>query len=224
VFEKSPYDTESARAQPDAKAGSYTAFIHWPFQRENVPLGRAKEYDPAVHGDFDSLENDDIRRGRVVRSAGAVEYLRMLAVARLYFDNIPNLQSSWVTMGPKIGQLALVFGANDMGGAMMEENVVSTAGTTYRLEVRELCRLIRDAGYVPAQRDQYYHAVRRWDGSDAPDLKPDPDAKGRDVSRLADSTWIGSAPGLNTSDAGNLSGQDDGADRSRKLALNVLGV
>ena len=142
------------------RRGSYTAFIHWPFQRENTPLGRAQEWDPDVHGPFDDSTNDDILRGRVVRMAGADEYLRMLAIARLYFDNIPSLQSSWVTMGPKVGQLALFFGANDMGSVMMEENVVSAAGTTYRLNEREICRLIRDAGWVPAQRDQYYNVLQ----------------------------------------------------------------
>ena len=70
--------------------------------------------------------------------------------ARLYFDNIKNMQSSWVTMGPKVGQLALFFGANDMGSVMMEENVVSSAGTTYRLDEAMICRLIRDAGGFPA--------------------------------------------------------------------------
>ena len=85
-------------------------------------------------------------------------------IARLFFDNIPNLQSSWVTMGPKIGQLALFFGANDMGSVMMEENVVSAAGTTYKLNEREICRLIRDAGWIPAQRDQYYNVLKRHDG------------------------------------------------------------
>src|SRR5206468_1788617 len=139
VFEKSPADYYSYR---DAHVGSYTAFIHWPFQRENTPLGRAKEWDQATYGPFDDSTNDDILRGRVVRMAGADEYLRMLAIARLYFDNIPSLQASWVTMGPKIGQLALFFGANDMGSVMMEENVVSAAGTTYKLNEREICRLI----------------------------------------------------------------------------------
>ncbi len=115
-------------------AGQYTAFIHWPFQRENTPLGRAQEWDPAVHGAFDDSTNEDVLRGRVVRMAGADDYLRTLAIARLFFDNIPSLQSSWVTMGPKIGQLALFFGANDMGSVMMEENVVSAAGATYKLE------------------------------------------------------------------------------------------
>src|SRR3982750_4344480 len=154
------------------RPGSYTAFIHWPFQRENTPLGHAKEWDPDVYGPFDDSTNDDILRGRVVRMAGADEYLRTLAVARLFFDNIPNLQSSWVTMGPKIGQLALFFGANDMGSVMMEENVVSAAGTTYRLEAREICRLVRDAGWIPAQRDQYYNVLNRHDGPDSPDLLP----------------------------------------------------
>ena len=142
VFSKSDFHSAFG-ARHSALTGAARAFIHWPFQRENVPLGRAKEYDPTIHGDFDSLSNDDVARGRVVRSAGATEYLKMLALSRLFFDNIANLQSSWVTMGPKIGQLALFFGANDMGGAMMEENVVSAAGTTYKLQVRELCRLIR---------------------------------------------------------------------------------
>lgn len=176
--------------------GRYEAFIHWPFQRENVALGRAKEYDPAMHGDFDALEHGDVKKGRVVRSAGAEEYLRTLAVARLFFDNMPSLQSSWVTMGPKIGQLALFFGANDMGGAMMEENVVSAAGTTYNLGVRELCRLIRDAGWTPAQRDQYYNVLKLWNGEDAPDLQPLAAPPVRNVQKLADNTWIGEAPGL----------------------------
>ena len=152
--------------------GSYTAFIHWPFQRENTPLGRAKEWDPSHHGPFDDSTNEDILRGRVVRMAGADEYLRTLAIARLFFDNIASLQSSWVTMGPKIGQLAMFFGANDMGSVMMEENVVSAAGTTYKLSEREICRLIRDAGWIPAQRDQYYNVLKRHDGPDSPDLVP----------------------------------------------------
>jgi cyclic dehypoxanthinyl futalosine synthase len=155
VFAKSQLPTHDARLSP----GQYTAFIHWPFQRENTPLGRAKEWDEAAYGPFDDSTNEDVLRGRVVRMAGADEYLRTLAVARLYLDNVPSLQSSWVTMGPKIGQLALMFGANDMGSVMMEENVVSAAGTTYRLEEREICRLIRDAGWVPAQRDQYYNVL-----------------------------------------------------------------
>jgi cyclic dehypoxanthinyl futalosine synthase len=87
------------------------------------------------------------------------EYLVMLAIARLYLDNIPNIQSSWVTMGPKIGQLALFYGANDMGSVMMEENVVSQAGATYRLSEDHIRRIISDSGWVPQQRDQYYRPI-----------------------------------------------------------------
>ena len=204
VFEKSVIENPTG-------GGSYTAFIHWPFQRENTPLGRADEWDPEIHGPFDESTNDDILRGRVVRMAGAQEYLRMLAIARLFFDNIPSLQSSWVTMGPKIGQLALFFGANDMGSVMMEENVVSAAGTTYRMDEREICRLIRDAGWIPSQRDQYYNVLKRHDGSDSPDLKPLRDPPVRDVKRI-DKQFIGAAPGL-----------DDGADRSVRMQLPILG-
>src|SRR5207237_8667964 len=121
----------------------------------------AKESDEATYGPSDDSTNDEILRGRVVRTAGSTEYLRMLAIARLFFDNIPSLQSSWVTMGPKIGQLALFFGANDMGSVMIEENVVSAAGTTYKLEEREICRLIRDAGWVPGLRAQNYNVIKR---------------------------------------------------------------
>jgi len=194
------------------KGGSYTAFIHWPFQRENTPLGRAEEWDPGVHGGFDDSTNEDILRGRVVRMAGAQEYLRMLAIARLFLDNIPSLQSSWVTMGPKIGQLAMFFGANDMGSVMMEENVVSAAGTTYRLNEREICRLIRDSGWVPAQRDQYYHVLNRHDGPDSPDLRPVEEPPIRAVRKI-DERFIGAAPGL-----------DDGRDQSVNVQLPILGM
>jgi cyclic dehypoxanthinyl futalosine synthase len=216
VFAKSPFDPQHSapstqHSDGTQHSGSYAAFIHWPFQRDNTPLGRAKEWDPEVHGAFDESTNEDILRGRVVRMAGAEEYLRMLAIARLYLDNIPSLQSSWVTMGPKIGQLALFFGANDMGSVMMEENVVSAAGTTYKLNEREICRLIRDAGWIPAQRDQYYHVLRRHDGPDSPDLRPLGNAPLRNVKKI-DQQFIGSAPGL-----------DDGQDRSEKVQLPILG-
>ena len=207
VFAKSSLPT--AYCLPPT-VGSYTAFIHWPFQRENTPLGRAKEWDPETYGPFDESTSEDILKGRVVRMAGADEYLRMLAIARLYLDNVPTLQSSWVTMGPKIGQLALFFGANDMGSVMMEENVVSAAGTTYKLNEREICRLIRDAGWVPAQRDQYYNVLKRHDGPSAPDLVPLKDPPVRNVRKL-DKDYVGPAPGL-----------DDGADRSVKVQLPLL--
>jgi hypothetical protein len=143
--------------------------------------------------------------------AGAQEYLKMLAIARLFMDNISSLQSSWVTMGPKVGQLALFFGANDMGSVMMEENVVSAAGTTYKLSDREICRLIRDSGWVPAQRDQYYNVLRRHDGPNSPDLRPLENPPLRSVKHI-DKDFIGSAPGL-----------DDGQDRSVRVQLPLLG-
>jgi cyclic dehypoxanthinyl futalosine synthase len=202
------FDRKSQFANP---FGQYTAFIHWPFQRENTPLGRAQEWDPGIHGPFDDASNEDILRGRVVRMAGADEYLRMLGIARLFFDNVPSLQSSWVTMGPKIGQLAMFFGANDMGSVMMEENVVSAAGTTYKLNAREICRLIRDAGWIPAQRDQYYNVLRRHDGPDSPDLVADEHPPLRHVRQI-DKQFIGAAPGL-----------DDGQDRSVRVQLPLLG-
>ncbi len=105
------------------------------------------------------LRPPSVPDGRHLALADAHEYLKLLAVARLYLDNIPNIQSSWVTMGPKIGQLALFFGANDMGSVMMEENVVSSAGTTYRLSEAEIRRLIADAGWTPRQRDQHYRPI-----------------------------------------------------------------
>ncbi len=207
VFEQSSLNPEPRTLNP----GSYTAFIHWPFQRENTPLGHAKEWSEETYGPFDDSTNDDILRGRVVRTAGADEYLRTLAIARLFLDNIASLQSSWVTMGPKIGQLALFFGANDMGSVMMEENVVSAAGTTYKLEEREICRLIRDAGWIPAQRDQYYSVLKRHDGAESPDLVPNVHARVRQVKKI-DKQFIGAAPGL-----------DDGADQSVKVQLPILG-
>jgi cyclic dehypoxanthinyl futalosine synthase len=211
VFAKSPFEASCLGASVPSCLGSYTAFIHWPFQRENTPLGRAQEWDPDVHGAFDDSSNDDVLRGRVVRMAGAQEYLRMLGIARLFFDNIASLQSSWVTMGPKIGQLAMFFGANDMGSVMMEENVVSAAGTTYRLSEREICRLIRDAGWIPAQRDQYYRVLRRHDGANSPDLVPVQNPPVRNVHQI-DRTFIGAAPGI-----------EDRGDQNVKMQLPILG-
>jgi cyclic dehypoxanthinyl futalosine synthase len=128
---------ERVRAQQDKslKYGGtgFTAFIAWTFQAENTKL-RA----PTV---------------------GAQEYLRMQAIARIYLDNIPNVQSSWVTQGLDIGQVALKFGANDLGSIMIEENVVSQAGTTFRMTVEDMRRLIAELGYEPHQRDNWYQLV-----------------------------------------------------------------
>jgi len=152
----------------------YTAFIHWPYQAEHTPLDRKRKWDPDAAGG-QAFAFDD---GRTVCLADADEYLRMLSLARLYLDNVKNMQSSWVTMGPKVGQLALFFGANDMGSVMMEENVVSAAGTSFRLNEEGICRIIRDSGWVPAQRNQYYQVLKRHDGAASPDLRQRPAAKG----------------------------------------------
>ena len=117
------------------RTGGFTAFICWTFQPENTVL----KAEPV----------------------GSAEYLRIQALSRIFLDNIENLQSSWVTQGPKIGQLALRFGANDFGSVMMEENVVSKAGTSYRLQVEEIERLIREAGYEAHQRTTHYELVER---------------------------------------------------------------
>ena len=89
----------------------------------------------------------------------AVTYLRTVAISRIVLDNVPNLQSSWVTMGMKVGQMALRFGCNDFGSLMIEENVVSAANTTHRTTVEELDRLILDAGFTPARRRQDYSII-----------------------------------------------------------------
>src|SRR5688500_13632092 len=118
-----------------ARTGGFTAFITWPLQPENTP-------------DFSHMQKTD-----------AVEYLRTVAMSRIVLDNVPNLQSSWVTMGMKIGQLALRFGCNDFGSLMIEENVVSAANTTHRTTTDELERLIRDAGFTAARRRQDYSII-----------------------------------------------------------------
>lgn len=153
--------------------GRYTAFISWPFQPENTPLGRLQHWDfesgEPFPGDELALGRPHSDAGKRLRLAGASDYLRTQAISRLFLDNIHSIGSSWVTMGPKIGQLALFYGANDMGSVMMEENVVSAAGTTYCLNEALICRLIRDAGFVPAQRDNRYTILKEHDGPAAPD-------------------------------------------------------
>ena len=115
------------------ETGGFTAFIPWTFQRENTSLGHF-----------------------VKEEATAVEYLQTLAISRIYLDNFENVQSSWVTQGLKTCQLGLRFGGNDVGSIMIEENVVSAAGAHHRASEEELRRIIRDAGFVPKQRDTLY--------------------------------------------------------------------
>jgi cyclic dehypoxanthinyl futalosine synthase len=117
----------------DDTAG-FTAFICWSFQAEATPLPLA--------GD-----------------TGALRYLRTLALARLFLDNFPNLQVSWVTMGPAVGQVALRFGGNDFGSAMIEENVVASAGTVFRMSTADIDRHIREAGFHPRRRNMRYELL-----------------------------------------------------------------
>ncbi len=116
------------------ETGGFTAFICWTFQPEHTAMAH-------------------------VAPAGSFDYLKTQAIARLYLDNVPNIQSSWVTQGLKIGQLALQFGANDMGSLMLEENVVAEAGTVHLLTLDQMRDAILELGYVPRQRDVHYHLL-----------------------------------------------------------------
>lgn len=117
-----------------SKTGGFTAFIPWPFQPNNTELG-----------------------GEQVT---AVEYLKVLAISRIYLENIDNIQVSWVTQGPKIGQIGLFFGGNDFGSLMIEENVVASCGVTYSISLDDLLHYIRKAGFTPAQRDMKYNILK----------------------------------------------------------------
>jgi cyclic dehypoxanthinyl futalosine synthase len=121
--------------QLQEETGGFTAFIPWPFQPVNNPLGK-----------------------KVADEATAVEFLKTLAICRLYLDNIVNIQTSWVTQGLKVCQLGLKFGGNDVGSVMLEENVVSQAGAQHSATEEDLRRMIRDAGFIPKQRDTLYRA------------------------------------------------------------------
>lgn len=123
---------EKIRTLQDETKG-FTAFIPWTFQPDNTKINVTKK--------------------------SSVEYLRVLAVSRIYLDNVNNIQASWVTQGDKIAQTALFFGANDMGSTMIEENVVASAGVNFMLPKEELTRLISTAGFEPKQRDCYYKLV-----------------------------------------------------------------
>jgi cyclic dehypoxanthinyl futalosine synthase len=116
------------------RTGGFTAFIPWAFQPMNTAIHRPAET--------------------------AVSYLRLLALSRLVLDNFDNIQASWVTMGPKVAQLALSFGANDFGSTMIEENVVAAAGVHFRLSVEEIRRIIERAGFEPRQRTMAYERVQ----------------------------------------------------------------
>jgi cyclic dehypoxanthinyl futalosine synthase len=118
-------------------SSGFTAFIPWPFQPDHTPLAATRKIEKTT----------------------AVDYLRMLALSRIFLDNVRNIQASWVTQGPKIAQLSLFFGANDFGSTMIEENVVAAAGVHFRLSEEEIKRLVRDAGFTPQQRLMDYTPV-----------------------------------------------------------------
>ena len=119
------------------RTGGFSAFIPWSYQPGNTELGGEE--------------------------ATGTAYLRVLAVSRLVLHNIPNIQASWVTQGGKLAQVALFFGANDLGGTMLEENVVAAAGATFRLDREELLALVREAGFVPARRTTGYEILEEYD-------------------------------------------------------------
>jgi len=118
------------------EGGSFTAFIPWTYQPGNTESGGS--------------------------TATGVEYLKVLALSRIVLDNIPNIQASWVTQGAKMAQVALYFGANDMGGTMLEENVVAAAGCSFRMSEDEMVQTIKSAGFLPAQRTTTYSIVREF--------------------------------------------------------------
>jgi len=121
------------------ETGGFTAFIPWSYQPDNTELGK-----------------------EVKDKAGGERYLRVLAVSRIYLDNVENVQASWVTQGGKLAQVALKFGANDFGSLMIEENVVAAAGVKFRMPLSEILRLIKDAGYTPVQRDTLYRRLKKF--------------------------------------------------------------
>lgn len=123
------------------ETGGFRAFIMWSFQPYNTKLQRD---------------------GIVTHKTSSNRYLRLLAVSRLYLDNFKNIQSSWVTQGSYIGQLALLFGANDLGSTMMEENVVKAAGAQNRMNQEEMIRLIKDVGEIPAKRNTAYEILETF--------------------------------------------------------------
>ncbi len=133
------------------RTGGFTAFIPWSFQPGNTELARAQR--SAKKSANKNLKFDQ---------STAVDYLRVLALSRIYLDNIANIQASWVTQGLKMAQVALRFGANDFGSTMIEENVVASAGVSYSVSKEDIINAIRGAGFEPAQRDTYYNILRKF--------------------------------------------------------------
>lgn len=140
---------DAVRSLQDKTSG-FTAFIPWSFQPGNTELSRQLGENPLRITPHASR----------IHPATAVEYLRVLALSRLYLDNIENIQASWVTQGLKLAQVALRFGANDFGSTMIEENVVASTGLSYRVSKEDIIKAIKDTGFRPAQRDTHYKIIR----------------------------------------------------------------
>lgn len=136
------------------RTGGFTAFIPWSFQPLNTELGVKSQESRG------KKENSKLQTlNSELHAATAVDYLRILALARIYLDNVPNIQASWVTQGLKMAQVALRFGANDFGSTMLEENVVAAAGIKHRVSVEDIITLIKMSGFKPVQRDMYYNII-----------------------------------------------------------------
>jgi cyclic dehypoxanthinyl futalosine synthase len=152
---------EAVRKLQD-KTGGFTAFIPWSFQPGNTELGE-KSGEAGKRGSEKTRRKKTSSlpdfRTSALHSATAVDYLRVLALSRVYLDNVPNIQASWVTQGLKMAQVALRFGANDFGSTMLEENVVAAAGVKYRVSIQDILHAIRTAGFRPVQRDMYYNTI-----------------------------------------------------------------
>ncbi|GGF97078.1 cyclic dehypoxanthinyl futalosine synthase [Paenibacillus abyssi] len=133
-------DTQDECLNNGYPSPGFLAFIPWTFQPDNTNMKREK--------------------------ASPEEYLKTLAISRIMLDNIDNFQSSWVTMGPEIGKLSLTYGCNDFGSTMIEENVVSAAGTTHKVNIESILKLIREAGKIPAQRNTRYELLKVYNETD----------------------------------------------------------
>jgi len=145
------------------KTAGFTAFIPWSFQPGNTELARSLELkaqskNSALSTQHSALSTQHSAQG--IYPATAVEYLRILALSRIYLDNFRNIQASWVTQGLKLAQVALRFGANDFGSTMIEENVVASTGVSFCASKEDIVKAIRGTGFRPAQRDTYYTTLR----------------------------------------------------------------
>jgi cyclic dehypoxanthinyl futalosine synthase len=141
------------------KTGGFTAFIPWTFQPGNTELVKSEKLKVKS---FKRKNSQLPTPNSQLYAATAVEYLRVLALSRIYLDNIKNIQASWVTQGLKIAEVALRFGANDFGSTMIEENVVASTGVSYRVSMGDIIRSIKNAGFKARQRDTYYKILKEF--------------------------------------------------------------